>query len=204
MCARSFRGFAAHRGIGADSIDSGAASSLSFFDMCVRAVQGDMVAAEYLLLALFCRRPVSSTTSTFSRLQLNLITGSMLSETPSNSKTRDKALKQEKGGDAAGDVRLAALENGGCISTCGGSVSCACVFSKASAQVMSTLEALVPRLVGVSVRPAALATANLAPKLLLEDETEEETRMGKCLSDTFVACRVMYTEVESAYIVKPD
>ncbi|PHJ19556.1 alanine racemase [Cystoisospora suis] len=152
------------------------------------AVQGDLVAAEYLLLALFCRRPTSATTSAFSRLRLNLLVKRTPSDTSSNSKTADKTPGEAKKAGEGKNVQLAGVEPCDCTSACGQGEEkklleegsrCACFFSEASGQLMNTLQAVVPRLVAVSVRPAALARANLAPKLLFGDETEEETKMAR-------------------------
>ncbi|CBZ53525.1 conserved hypothetical protein [Neospora caninum Liverpool] len=50
---------------------------------------------------------------------------------------------------------------------------CNCSFSHQSRTLMTILESLVPRLVGVSVRPRALATSSMTPKLLLDDASED-------------------------------
>ncbi|KYK71510.1 putative alanine racemase [Toxoplasma gondii TgCatPRC2] len=126
-----------------------------------KGLGGDLLAAEYLLLALCCRR-MSSTSSAedeggpFSRLNLNFVTRPLSQQ---NATQQLQLVKQET-----------TAEKGGHGDAC---KECHCSFSVQSQMMMEVLDNLVPRLVGLSVRPSSLATSSLTPKLLLDDDSAD-------------------------------
>ncbi|PFH38497.1 hypothetical protein BESB_008390 [Besnoitia besnoiti] len=135
-----------------------------------RGVGGDLLAAEYLLLALCCRQagPVGEEAAApFSRLRLNLVFDS--SDRKPERKGHLPLMKSECGGESCGRFPEETAER-----LCHVHRECDCVFSAESETVMTILENLVPCVVGVSARPSALARSAMAPKLVLKDDSADD------------------------------
>ncbi|KEP67147.1 UNVERIFIED_CONTAM: hypothetical protein HHA_233340 [Hammondia hammondi] len=127
-----------------------------------KGLGGDLLAAEYLLLALCCRRMASASSAEdeggpFSRLKLNFVTRPLSEQ--NEAQKLQLLVKQETTAEKSGHS--------------GARKECHCSFSAQTQTMMEVLDNLVPRLFGLSVRPSSLATSSLTPKLLFGDDSAD-------------------------------